>query len=86
MGASRLDEGKPSLDPIEAIVHSIEAQPHLRNVTGHMRDAALDGAEATALPALLFPNLAQLLADGAEVLKNQVRRFVCHDRNIAQDR
>jgi hypothetical protein len=59
-------------------VHAVEAQPHLRHLAGHVRDAALDGAETASLLALLLADFVQLRPDGAEVLENQIGRVLAH--------
>jgi len=59
-------------------VHAVEAQPHLRNFAGHVRNAALDRAETGPLFALLFADLVEVRTDCTKVLKNQIGRVLAH--------
>ena len=59
-------------------MHAVEAQPHLRDLAGHVRDAVLDRAETPSLLALLLADLVQLRPDGAEMFKNQIGRVLAH--------
>jgi hypothetical protein len=52
------DQVEPTLDPIEPVVHTVAAQPHLRNFADNVRDAVFDATEPAALLPLLFSNLA----------------------------
>jgi len=67
-----------ALSDIEAVVHAVEAQSHLRNFAGHVRNAPLDRAETASLLALLLADLMQLRPNGMEVLENQVGRVLAH--------
>lgn len=76
----RFAEIEAPFDASEAIVHAIETQAHLGHFARHVRDAALDRTQPAALPALLFADLAQLVAHRVEMFDNQLRRFLGHGR------
>jgi hypothetical protein len=76
----RLDEIEASPYPVEPVVHSIEAQAHLRHLTRYVREAALDRAEPAPLLTLLFADVAQLIPDRAEVFQSHVWRLFTHER------
>jgi hypothetical protein len=59
-------------------VHAVEAQPHLRNFAGHVRNVPLDRAETASLLPLLLANFVQLRPDGTEVFENQIGRALAH--------
>jgi hypothetical protein len=65
----RFDEIETPFDPIEAVVHSIEARAHLRHFPRQVRDAALDGTEATALFALLLADFPKLVPDRSKMFE-----------------
>ena len=75
-----LDEIEAPFDAIEAIVHAIETQAHLGHFARHVRYVALDRAQPAALLALLFADLAQLVAYRAKMFEDEIRRFFSHDR------
>ena len=59
-------------------MHAVEAQPHLGNFAGHVRNAPFDRTETASLLALLLADLMQLRPDGAEVFENQIGRVLAH--------
>ena len=69
-GRPQKDAFEEAFAQIEAVVHSIEPQAHLRYFARHVRNAALDRAEPGPLFALLFADLVQHRTDCTEVLEN----------------
>jgi hypothetical protein len=68
----RLNEIETPFDSVKGIVHSIEAQAHLRHFPRHIRNAAFDRTEATALFALLLADFAKLVADRTKMFENEL--------------